>query len=158
VEFIRARAGGGRFSLAGACYPEKHPRSQSFESDLRMLVKKVESGVDFLITQLFFDNADYFSFVKRARAAGIRIPIVPGIMPVISAGNIRRIASLSQARIPEDLSSALDRCGDDDARTLEVGIEWATLQCRELLSRGAPGIHFYTLNRSPATRRIHAGL
>jgi methylenetetrahydrofolate reductase (NADPH) len=158
VEFIRARPDGERFSLAGACYPETHPQAESPESDLRNLARKVGAGVDFLITQLFFDNADYFAFVRRARQAGIGVPIVPGIMPVISAGNIRRMAGLSGARIPADLSAELDRCGDDDARTQEVGIEWATLQCRELLARGAPGIHFYTLNRSPATRRIRAAL
>jgi methylenetetrahydrofolate reductase (NADPH) len=158
VSFIRARPDGRRFSLAGACYPETHPRAESPESDLRWLASKVGAGVDFLITQLFFDNADYFAFVKRARAAGIGVPIVPGIMPVISASNIRRMAGLSGARIPADLSRELDRCGDDDGRTQEVGIQWATQQCRELLSRGAPGIHFYTLNRSSATRRIHASL
>ncbi|HXZ84767.1 MAG TPA: methylenetetrahydrofolate reductase, partial [Myxococcota bacterium] len=98
------------------------------------------------------------AFVARARAAGIGVPIVPGIMPVISARNIRRMAALSGARIPEELSRALDETGDDDARTLEVGIEWAALQCRELLAGGAPGIHFYTLNRSPAARRIRASL
>jgi len=158
VEFIRARPDGRRFSLAGACYPETHPRAVSPGVDLQMLVRKVGAGVDFLITQLFFDNADYFAFVKRARAAGIAVPIVPGIMPVISTSNIRRMAGLSGARIPEDLSRELDRCGDDDTRTQEVGVEWATLQSRELLSRGAPGIHFYTLNRSSATRRIYASL
>jgi len=158
VSFIRARPGGARLSLAGACYPETHPRAPSPASDLRMLVNKVAAGVDFLITQLFFDNADYFAFVDRARTAGIGVPIVPGIMPVISARNIRRMAALSGARIPPELSSALDACGDDDARTLEVGIEWAGLQCRELLAGGAPGIHFYTLNRSPASRRIRASL
>jgi methylenetetrahydrofolate reductase (NADPH) len=156
VSFIRARPGGARLSLAGACYPETHPRAASPESDLRMLANKVAAGVDFLITQLFFDNADYFAFVTRAREAGIAVPIVPGIMPVISSSNIRRMASLSGARIPAELSTALDAAGDDDARTLEVGIEWATLQCRELLAGGAPGIHFYTLNRSPAARRIRA--
>ena len=156
VSFIRARPGGSRFSLAGACYPETHPRAPSPDSDLRWLAHKVAAGVDFLITQFFFDNTDYFAFVERARAAGIRVPIVPGIMPVISARNLRRMAGLSAARIPDELSAALDASGDDDARTLEVGIEWAALQCRELLAGGAPGIHFYTLNRSPAARRIRA--
>jgi methylenetetrahydrofolate reductase (NADPH) len=157
VAYIRARPGGQRLSLAGACYPETHPGAPSPESDLRWLVHKVEAGVDFLITQLFFDDADYFAFVERARAAGIRVPIVPGIMPVISASNVRRMAGLSGARIPEELSRELDACSDDD-QTLEVGIEWATLQCRELLAGGAPGIHFYTLNRSPAARRVRSRL
>jgi methylenetetrahydrofolate reductase (NADPH) len=155
VEFVRSR---WDFCLPGACYPETHPSAPSPEQDLANLVRKVEAGVDFLITQLFFDNADYFSFVERARAAGIGLPIVPGIMPVVSAANIRRITALCGARIPDALGARLDACAEDDRRTLEVGIDWATEQCRELLAHGAPGIHFYTLNRSPATRRIHENL
>lgn len=155
VEFIRGR---WDFCLAGACYPETHPSAPSPEVDLANLVRKVEAGVDFLITQLFFDNADYFDFVARARAAGVELPIVPGIMPVVSVANIRRITALCGARIPERLGAELEACGDDDARTLEVGVRWATRQCRELLERGAPGIHFYTLNRSPATVRIFESL
>jgi methylenetetrahydrofolate reductase (NADPH) len=155
VEFIRSR---WSFCLGGACYPETHPRAPSPEADLRNLARKVDAGLDFLITQLFFDNADYFGFVRRARAAGVGVPIVPGLMPVVSASNVRRMAALSGARIPAELSASLDAAGDDDERTLEVGVEWATLQCRELLAGGAPGIHFYTLNRSPATRRVHSRL
>jgi methylenetetrahydrofolate reductase (NADPH) len=157
VAFIRAQPR-WRFSLPGACYPETHPRAASPEADLANLVRKVEAGVDWLITQLFFDNRDYFAFVERARAAGIELPIVPGIMPVVSAANIRRITALCGARIPEALGARLEESGDDDERTLEVGIRWATEQCRELIDRGAPGIHFYTLNRSPATRRIYESL
>lgn len=149
-----------RFSLCvgAACYPETHPRARSAESDLAALVGKVTAGVDFLVTQLFFDNEDYFRFVARARAAGIGVPIVPGIMPVVSRHNVQRMASLSGARIPATLDARLAEAGDDPARTLEVGIAWATAQCRDLLDRGAPGLHFYTLNQSPATRRIHGAL
>ena len=125
---------------------------------MAMLVQKVEAGADFLITQLFFDNQDYFAFVDRARVAGIGVPIVPGIMPVISGRNIRRMTALCGARIPDELEAGLGRTGQDDDATLELGVEWATGQCRELLDGGAPGIHFYTLNRSPATRRIYEGL
>jgi len=154
-----ARAGPDwNFCLGGACYPETHPSADSAEADLAHLVHKVDCGVDFLITQLFFDNADYFAFTERARAAGIERPIVPGIMPVVSAQNIRRITALCGARIPAALGERLDAAADDPAKTLEVGIRWATDQCRELLARGAPGIHFYTLNRSPATRRIYEQL
>ncbi len=153
--FVRSRWG---FALAGGCYPEVHPDAPDAETDLRNLKRKVDAGVDVLVSQLFFDNADYFGFVERAKAAGIAVPIVAGIMPVVSSNNIRRIAKLSQARIPEELDRELAKVEGDDERTLEVGIEWATLQCRELLSGGAPGIHFYTLNRSPATRRIHQNL
>ena len=144
--------------IGGACYPEKHPEAESLEDDLRHLKQKVEAGAEFLITQLFFDDADYWRFVDSARAVGIEVPIVPGIMPVVSHANLRRMATLSPGtRIPEPLDRALEAArGDDEA--LEVGVEWATRQCRELLARGAPGIHFYTLNRSPATRRVHEAL
>jgi methylenetetrahydrofolate reductase (NADPH) len=155
VAFVRSRYA---FCIGAACYPEVHPEAPDAATDLDNLKRKVDAGVDFLITQLFFDNADYFAFLDRARAAGIDVPIVPGIMPVISGRNVRRMAALSGARIPAELASRLDAAADDDARTLEVGVEWATLQCRELLARGAPGIHFYTLNRSPAARRIYTNL
>ena len=155
VALVRARFD---FCLGAACYPEKHPQAESAESDLAMLVQKVRAGVDFLITQLFFDNADYFRFVARARAAGVTQPIVPGIMPIVSAASIRRMTALCGARIPGDLGRELDRAGEDDERTQEVGIEWSTAQCRELLQRGVLGLHFYTLNRSPATRRIYEAL
>jgi methylenetetrahydrofolate reductase (NADPH) len=155
VAFIRSRFD---FCLGGACYPETHQRAPSPAADLANLVRKVNAGVEFLITQLFFDNADFFAFEARARAAGITVPIVPGIMPIISAGNIRRIASLCASRIPTALESQLRRVEHDDALTLEVGVEWATRQCQELLDRGAPGIHFYTMNKSPATRRVFENL
>jgi methylenetetrahydrofolate reductase (NADPH) len=153
--FIRSR---WDFCLGGACYPETHPAAPSPEADLANLVRKLDAGVDFLITQLFFDNADYFAFVKRAREAGVEVPIVPGIMPIISAASIKRITSLCGARIPAELERALSDVEHDDALTMQVGVEWATLQCRELLARGAPGIHFYTLNKSPATRSIFQSL
>jgi len=156
VEFIRS--GPWSFCVGSGCYPETHPRAPSPEEDLRNLVRKVRSGTDFLITQLFFDNRDYFAFLERTRAAGIEVPIVPGIMPVVSLKNVRRMASLSNARIPTELESQLERVEEDDAAVAEVGARWATEQCRELLDRGVPGIHFYTLNRSPATRQIHEAL
>ncbi|MCG8588625.1 MAG: methylenetetrahydrofolate reductase [NAD(P)H] [Proteobacteria bacterium] len=154
--FIRER--GDFFCIGGACYPETHPEAESPEADLANLVQKVEAGADFLITQLFFDNEDYFGFVTRARASGIEVPIVPGIMPITSAANIRRITNLCGARIPRDLERELGRVDADDEATAALGVEWATQQCRELLERGAPGVHFYTLNRSPATRQIHRAL
>jgi methylenetetrahydrofolate reductase (NADPH) len=149
--FIRSRFD---LCLGGACYPETHVTAPSPEADLENLVTKVNAGVDFLITQLYFDNQDYFDFVARARAAGIDVPIVPGIMPIISVASIRRMTSLSGARIPEELQTRLAAAEDDDALTREVGVEWATLQCRELLEREVPGIHFYTLNKSTSTRDI----
>jgi len=149
-----------RFDLCigGACHPETHPDAPSAEVDLANLVRKVEAGAEFLITNLFFDPADYFAFAARARAAGIGVPIVPGIMPVVSGANVRRMAQLTGARIPSGLERELARTGEDDETTLEVGVAWATEQCRELLRGGVPGLHFYTLNRSPATRRVHENL
>jgi methylenetetrahydrofolate reductase (NADPH) len=155
LEFIHSR---WDFCTPAACYPETHTEAPSPEVDLENLARKVSAGAEFLITQLFFDNAAYFAFVAQARAAGIEVPIVPGIMPVTSSANVPRIAKMSGARIPDELQHALDAAGSDPAQTDAVGVEWATLQCRELLERGAPGIHFYTLNRSPATRRIYENL
>ncbi len=151
VSFIRERWG---FCLGGACYPETHVHAQSPEDDLARLVQKVDAGVDFLVTQLFFDNQDYFDFVERARSAGIEVPIVAGIMPVLNARNIRRMTTLSGAKIPGELAARLAEVEQDDASTTAQGLEWATLQCRELLEHGVPGIHFYTLNRSRATVAI----
>jgi methylenetetrahydrofolate reductase (NADPH) len=153
--FVRARGG---FSIGGACYPEVHPEAESAESDLRNLCKKVDAGADFLITQLFFDNHKFFDFVRRATAAGIRVPIVPGIMPITSASGVRRMLTLGGGSLPPELESELGRVAEDDVATQELGVRWATRQCRELLDHGVPGIHFYTLNRSPATRRIYASL
>ncbi len=153
--FVRARGG---FTIGGACYPETHPEAASAEIDLENLVRKVESGAQFLITQLFFDNAKFFDFVDRARGAGIEVPIVAGIMPITSVASIRRMTSLGGGSIPVELDRELSRTEDDDEATLEIGVEWATQQCRELIERGVPGIHFYTLNRSPATRRIYQAL
>jgi methylenetetrahydrofolate reductase (NADPH) len=152
VAFVRANTS---LCVGGACYPEKHPEAPSREADLANLVRKARAGAEFLITQLFFDPDDYTAFVLRARAAGIEVPIVPGIMPVVSAANARRMAQMCGSRIPDELEARLAHAGDDEAATLEVGIDWATQQCRALLERGAPGLHFYTLNKSPAARRVH---
>ena len=147
------------FCLGGGCYPEKHPEAPDEETDIRNLKRKVDAGVEFLITQLFLDDADYWRFVERAGAAGIDVPIVPGIMPMVSIANLRRCMVLSPgSKVPSALETALEAAGDDVERSLAVGVEWASEQCRELLERGAPGIHFYTLNRSPATRRVHENL
>jgi len=155
VEFIH---GGWDFSIGAACFPETHPDAESPEADLRHLAHKVRCGSDFLVSQLFFDNRDYFSFVERARAQGIECPIVPGIMPITSGANIRRITALCGARIPQELDDGLRKTGEDDAATFALGLRWATEQCRELIGEGVPGIHFYTLNRSPATTQIYREL
>lgn len=156
VAFIKSR---WEFTLGGACYPEKHHEAPSFAADLLHLRAKVEAGVDFLITQLFLDNTAYFRFVEMAREAGIGVPIVPGIMPMVSIQNLRHAMRLSPGSVtPEELERALEEAETDTERSLEIGVDWATRQCRELLERGAPGVHFYTLNRSPATRRVRERL
>lgn len=142
------------FCLGGACYPEKHIDAPSAEADLEHLKRKVEAGCEYLITQLFFDNQRYFDFVGRARAAGIGVPIIPGIMPITNVRQIERFTKQCGATIPEPLVSELQRLRDDHHAVLSLGVAQATAQCLELLHRGAPGIHFYTLNKSPATRLI----
>jgi methylenetetrahydrofolate reductase (NADPH) len=146
------------FAIGGAAFPETHIHATSPEDDLRFLKEKVDEGAQFLVTQMFFDNDHYFTFVDRARDAGITVPIVPGVMPILSTDGIKRMTELSAAQLPDGLAQALEaRRGDDEAVT-EFGVAFATLQCAELLRHGAPGIHFITLNRSPATRAILAAL
>lgn len=142
------------FCLAGACYPEKHPEAVSFDADLANLRKKVEAGCEFLITQLFFDNQLYWEFVARARAAGIGVPIIPGIMPITNLAQVERFTRMCGATIPDGLMDELRHVSSDPNAVLSLGVAQATAQCLELLHRGAPGIHFYTLNKSPATRTI----
>ena len=147
------------FCVAGGCYPQIHPDSATMEEDLRHLVEKVNAGAQFLITQLFFENEYYFAFVERARAAGIRVPIIPGLMPVTDAKMIFSIAAMDpRITLPETFRRELTRRQDDPKAVLELGVAHATLQCEELLRCGVPGIHFYTLNRSPATSAIVAAL
>lgn len=144
--------------IGGACYPEAHPESVSEEDDLRWTKEKVDCGASFLISQLFFDNADYFGFVERAHAAGVDVPITPGIMPITNVGQVKRFTDMCKARIPEDLLARLERYEDDPASVMATGIEHAIEQCRGLLEGGAPGVHFYTLNKSVATRSVLAAL
>jgi methylenetetrahydrofolate reductase (NADH) len=146
------------FGIGAACFPEVHPEAPDLAHDLRFLKQKVESGVSFLITQLFFDNELYFRFVEEARAAGIEVPIIPGVMPITDFKQIQTITGMCGASIPRPLLEALEvRAGDPEA-VLQLGVSYATLQCAELLARDAPGIHFYTLNRSTATRAILSAL
>ena len=147
-----------RFCIGGACYPEKHPESPDADADLRWTAHKVACGTEFLITQLFFDSEDYFRFVERARAAGITVPIVPGIMPITSVSQIERFTKMCGATIPEDLLARLKRFEEDPSIVMAIGIEHAIRQCRRLLEADAPGVHFYTLNKSHATRSILAAI
>jgi methylenetetrahydrofolate reductase (NADPH) len=151
VSFIRQR--GYPFCLGGAGYPEGHVECRDLDLDLEHLRQKVGAGLDFVITQLFFDTRDYFAFTARARAHGIRVPILAGIMPITNVAQIVRMTEMCGAHIPADLRNRLETAPNEEA-VREIGIEHATHQCRELLQGGAPGIHFYTLNQSPATVAI----
>lgn len=155
VAFARSDFG---FCLGGACYPEGHVEATNLEEDLAHLKYKVEAGCEYLITQLFFDNQMYFDFVARARAIGIGVPILPGIMPITNVAQVERFTKMCGASIPEPLMDELRRLKDDHDAVLALGVAHATAQCLELLQRGAPGIHFYTLNKSPATRTILVAL
>ena len=146
------------FCIGAACFPEVHPEAPDLAHDIRFLKEKVAAGARFLITQLFFDNELYFDFVAEARAAGIDLPIVPGIMPITNVHQIKRFTSMCGASIPPALLGQLELRADDPDAVRELGVAYAGLQCADLLHRGAPGIHFYTLNRSPATRAIVSAL
>jgi methylenetetrahydrofolate reductase (NADPH) len=146
------------FTLGGACFPEVHPEAPDLETDLAYLKTKVEAGASFLITQLFFDNRVYFDFVAAARAAGIEVPIIAGVIPVASFAQTKRICDLCDASIPPRLGAAFAAAGGDEQAEFELGVAYAAQQCSELLLAGAPGIHFYALNRAPATRAVLGSL
>ena len=151
ISHIRKRGG---FGIAVAGYPEKHLEAPDLETDLTHLLGKVAAGGDIVITQLFYDNRHYFSFVERARQLGIQVPIVPGLLPIVSFQQVKRITGMCGTTIPPDLLNRLEEAGDDGAAALDVGVHHAVEQARELLERGAPGIHFYVLNRSQHMIRI----
>lgn len=144
----------GGFCIGVAGYPEKHPEAPTIEEDLRHLKEKVDAGTDFITTQLFFENNDYFRFVERVRAMGITQPILPGLMPVTNYGQLKKFSAMCGARIPEIMAAALEERQSDPESVIRYGIEWTYRQARDLLDKGAPGIHFYTLNKSHATEAI----
>jgi methylenetetrahydrofolate reductase (NADPH) len=144
--------------IGAACFPEVHPEAVDLASDLKFLREKLTAGASFLITQLFFDNRLYFDWVEEARAVGVEVPIIPGIIPVTNVDQIKRFTDMCGASIPAPLLEQLELRRDDADAVIQFGVAYATLQCADLLARGAPGIHFYTLNKSPATRAILSAL
>jgi methylenetetrahydrofolate reductase (NADPH) len=148
----------GNFCVGVAAHPELHPESPDADTDVRYFAEKCAAGADFAVTQFFFDPADYFGLVERARGIGCEVPIIPGVMPVTNVAQIERMAVMSGAAFPGDLASRLHAVEDDPEKVRSIGVEVATELCRDLLAGGAPGIHFYTLNRSTATREIYAQL
>jgi len=160
VKFIRERSGpGGKpFGIGVAGFPEGHPDTPNRLKEMDYLKAKVDAGADYICTQLFFDNRDFYDFRDRCELAGIKVPILAGIMPITSRANLLRMAELAAgARIPAALLRAVERCANDEA-VARVGIHWATTQCFDLLNNQVRGLHFYTLNKSDATRQIYANL
>ena len=146
------------FAIGGACFPEVHPEAPDLDADLAYLKTKVENGASFLITQLFFDNQVYFDFVAAARAKGIHVPILAGVIPIASYAQTERICELCDASIPQPLADAMAAFGGDERAEFELGVAYAAQQCTDLLLGGAPGIHFYALNKAPATRAVLSAL
>lgn len=157
-DLVALAKGRGDFCIAVAGYPEKHPESPDRYTDLLHLKAKVDAGASLIVTQMFFDNSYYFEFVAQARRLGITVPILPGIMPVTNAEQIEKFTRMCGASVPERLRRELTVRRDDPQAALELGVAYATLQCADLLRGGAPGVHFYTLNKSSATRAILAAL
>jgi len=152
IEFIRDQSD---FCIGAACYPESHPESPDADSDLQHTKRKVEAGASFLITQLFFDNDCFLSFRERANRAGINVPIIAGIMPILSVKQVKRFTTMCGASIPRELLRKIEAVEDDTEAVRHIGMYHATQQCLALLEAEVAGIHFYTLNRSTATRAIY---
>lgn len=153
VAFIRKEFGRD-FAIGVAGYPEKHPEAPDAAADLAHLKHKVEQGADFVTTQLFFDNAHFHDFVKRARAAGITVPIIPGVMPALSLDQARKFSAFCGSAIPAELERRLAACGGDAEAQRRTGVEWAVEQIRDLLAQGAPGLHLYVLNRTDSALEL----
>ena len=151
VEFTRQQF---PFCIGVAGYPEGHPECTNFHQDLAHLKKKIMFGASFIVTQLFFDNKFYFDFVKSLRVMGVDVPVIPGIMPILNLNQIKKFTKMCGSTVPADLLTRLESVQDDPESVREIGIDHATTQCENLLSQGAPGVHFYTLNRSRATLSV----
>ena len=147
-----------RFCIAAAGYPEAHPESDNIDLDIKYLKNKVDKGVDFVVTQLFFNNNYYFDYVERARKAGVSVPIIPGIMPITNFKQIKKFTQMCGSKIPPELVQKLEPHQENLPKTYEIGVDFAINQCRDLLERGAPGLHFYTLNKSRATVDIFSSI
>lgn len=157
VRFVREQTG-SRFSIGVAGYPEGHLESANRQQDLLHLKAKVDAGADYVLTQLFFQNDDYFDFVKRARGLGIQIPIIPGIMPVTNVAQLKRFTQVCGASIPQAMHQALEPIQNEPEKVRDYGVQYAIAQCRGLLKQGVPGIHFYILNQTESIQRILKGI
>jgi len=144
----------GGFAIGGACYPEKHPEAASLEADIARLKEKVAAGAEYLITQLFFDNAHYFRFLERAAAAGVSVPVLPGLMPITGYKQMQNFTKMMQVSVPDELRKGIERWDGDKDGMFKFSVDYASRQARALLAGGAPGLHLYTLNRSKAAIAI----
>ena len=158
IELVREAVAMDAFSVAVAGFPEVHPRAISRDSDLRFLKQKVDAGAAAIITQLFFDNEDFYRFSDELHKLGVTVPIIPGILPLQSAAQVRRFTSLCFSKIPAKLERELVKVENDDDAAIELGIEYASQQCAELIKFGVRGLHFYTLNKSQSVLAIHKNL
>ncbi|MGZ8529437.1 MAG: methylenetetrahydrofolate reductase [NAD(P)H] [Candidatus Binatia bacterium] len=158
IELVREAVAMRGFSVAVAGFPEVHPRAVSREADLRFLKEKVDAGADAIITQLFFDNQYFYRFSDDLRKLGVTAPIIPGVLPLLSAPQVRRFTALCGSKIPANLETELGKVENDDGGAVELGIDYATRQCEELIKFGVPGLHFYTLNKSYSVLAIHRNL
>jgi methylenetetrahydrofolate reductase (NADPH) len=154
AELVREAVMLGGFSIAVAGFPEVHPRAESRASDLKYLKEKVDAGAVAIITQLFFDNDDYYRYVEDVRRLGVLVPIVPGVLPILSASQVRRFTSLCCAKIPAPLEKELVKVENDDQSAMQLGIDYASRQCEGLIKFGVPGLHFYSLNKSCSVRAV----
>lgn len=152
IRFIRSSH--PDFCIGGAAYPEKHIEAATLDEDLGNIVKKVQAGADFLVTQMFFDNSRFFAFVERAHSLGVQVPVIPGIMPITSFKQIERFTQMAGCSIPVELREKLEAVRENSEELVRVSLDFTLNQCRDLLLHGVPGIHFYTLNQSRATAAI----
>ncbi len=157
-ELIAMLASEFSFSIGAGAYPEVHPEAESAAADIRAAAAKVAAGASFLVTQFFFENQTYYAYVARLRAAGIEVPVIPGIMPITNYAGVARMLAMNGGRMPPRLLAELEARVDEPEAVAELGVAFTALQCSELLSRGAPGLHFYTLNKSTATRAVVSAL
>ena len=157
VDGTQMKERGARFSYGVACYPEKHEEAPNLDSDISWLKQKVDAGAEYAVTQMFFDNKKYFEFVRKAREAGVNVPIIPGIKPIHRLSQLNILPKTFRVDLPEELVAELLKCKDDEAATI-VGREWCTAQCRELIANGVPSIHFYTMNAVDSVCRIASAI
>ncbi len=158
IELVRIIRAFGGFSIGGACYPEGHPESEHLKDDIERIREKADAGLDFLVSQMIFDNPTFYAYLSRLQGAGVHIPVIPGIMPVVNAKSIRRICALSGTQLPPRFKAIVDRFGEDERSMRSAGISFATEQIIDLYANGIKGVHLYTMNKPEVARAIMENL